>query len=128
MKRFSRLAGAAVLAVSTLAIAPMTAGTAVAASHCTNPQWDVHPDKISTGTFKWGNGTAIRTAGFTDCTIVGRGYDRGTSSNQGIDVHCSRKNSNGQEWVYARNTSTGKAGWASYRAVYTTGSVLPPRC
>lgn len=123
MKRFSRLAGAAAMAVGTLAILPITASTAVAASHCTQAKWDIHPDKISTGTFSWGNGTAIRTAGYTDCTIVGRAYP-----NQGIDVHCSRVNANGLEWVYARNTTTGAAGWARYDAVYTVGSVLPPRC
>lgn len=123
MKRLTRLAGAAVLAAGTLtAVAPMT-GTAVAASPCNQPRWDVHPDRISTGTFSWGNGTGIHTAGYTDCTIVGRGYP-----SQGIDVHCSRQNDNGVWWVYARNTSTGKAGWARYDAVYTTGSVLPPGC
>lgn len=124
MKRSMTLAGAAMMAVGTFAaVSPTTAAPAAAASNCTAPKWDVHPDLISTGTFSWGDGTAIRTAGFNDCTIVGRGY-RG----QGIDVHCSRVNSNGVEWVYARNTTTGKAGWASYSAVYTTGSVLPPRC
>jgi hypothetical protein len=46
----------------------------------------------------------------------------------GIDVHCSRTNDNGVNWVYARNTTTGKAGWARYDAVYTSGSVLPPSC
>ncbi|WP_144433811.1 MULTISPECIES: hypothetical protein [Aeromicrobium] len=119
-----RLAGAAAMAVGALvAVGPTTAGPAVAANDCTAPRWDVHPDLISTGTFSWGDGTAIRTAGYNDCTIVGRGYP-----NQGIDVHCSRQNDNGVWWVYARNTSTGKAGWASYSAVYTSGSVLPPRC
>lgn len=124
MKQLTRLAGAALVAAGALtAVSPMTASTAVAASHCTQPRWDVHPDLISTGTFRWGDGTAIRTAGYTDCTIVGRGYP-----GQGIDVHCSRQNDNGLWWVYARNTSTGKAGWARYDAVYTSGSVLPPRC
>jgi hypothetical protein len=94
MKRLTRLAGAAVMAASTLAIAPMTASPAGAATHCTQPKWDVHPDKISTGTFQWGNGTHIRTAGYTDCTSVGQGYP-----GQGIDVHCSRVNDNGLEWV-----------------------------
>lgn len=124
MKRMTRLVGAAAMAAGALtAISPMTAGSATAATHCTQAKWDVHPDKISTGTFSWGDGTAIRTAGYTDCTVVGRGYQ-----GQGIDVHCSRVNDNGLEWVYARNTSTGAAGWARYDAVYTTGSVLPPRC
>ncbi|WP_370187808.1 hypothetical protein [Aeromicrobium sp.] len=124
MKRSMRLAGAAAMAAGALvAVGPTTAGPAAAANDCTAPRWDVHPDLISTGTFSWGDGTAIRTAGYNDCTIVGRGYP-----NQGIDVHCSRQNDNGVWWVYARNTSTGKAGWASYSAVYTSGSVLPPRC
>lgn len=128
MKRASRLAGAAIMAVGTLVFAPAATGTALAANHCNQPKWDVHPDKISTGSFRWGNGTAIRTAGFTDCTIVGRGYDRGSSASQGIDVHCLRTNDNGLDWVYARNTSTGKAGWARADAVYTNSLVIPPRC
>ncbi|MCX6406853.1 MAG: hypothetical protein NTV28_08035 [Propionibacteriales bacterium] len=123
MKRSMRLAGAAAMAVGALVAVGPTAGPAAAANDCTAPRWDVHPDLISTGTFSWGDGTAIRTAGYNDCTIVGRGYP-----SQGIDVHCSRQNDNGVWWVYARNTSTGKAGWASYSAVYTSGSVLPPRC
>ncbi|MGQ2913315.1 hypothetical protein [Aeromicrobium sp.] len=124
MKKSLALAGASAVAVGMLAgVAPATTASAAVASNCTAPKWDVHPDLISTGTFSWGDGTALRTAGYNDCTIVGRSY-RG----QGIDVHCSRVNSNGVNWVYARNTTTGKAGWASYSAVYTTGSVLPPRC
>jgi hypothetical protein len=132
MKRSMTIAAASLMAVGAFAaVSPSSAApapdttrtTAAAAGDCTAPRWDVHPDLISTGTFRWGDGTAIRTAGYNDCTIVGRGYPT-----QGIDVHCSRQNDNGVWWVYARNTSTGKAGWASYSAVYTSGSVLPPRC
>lgn len=124
MKRLTRLAGAAALAAGALtAVMPMTASAAGAASHCTEPRWDVHPDLTSHGTYSWGNGAAIHTGGYTDCTIVGRGYP-----SQGIDVHCSRVNDNGLTWVYARNTSTGVAGWVRADALYTSVFVVPARC
>lgn len=116
------------MTASALTVAPLTAGTAVAADHCNQPKWDDHPDKISTGSFSWGNGTAIRIGGFVDCTAVGRGYYT-ADVKQGIDVHCSRRNDNDLLWVYARNTTTGKAGWARADAVYTTNyRVPPPNC
>ena len=39
------------MAVGTFAaVSPTTAAPAAAASNCTAPKWDVHPDLISTGT------------------------------------------------------------------------------
>lgn len=119
--RLTRLAGAAVLAAGALTIAPMTAGTAVAATHCTDAKWDEHPDLISTGGFSFTNGTKIRTGGYTDCTPIGEGQ-----AADGIDVNCARINDNGVEWWYVRDTSTGKAGWvrrSDMNYVY-----LPPFC
>lgn len=135
MNRSVGLIAAALLAIGPLATAapsgastPGSAAVVPSAStpdarHCTAAKWDSHPDRIHTGKFRFGNGTRLRTAGYNDCTVVGLAYP-----SHRIDVHCSRKNDNGVWWVYVRDVTTGKAGWASYASVYTTGTRLPPRC
>jgi hypothetical protein len=122
MNRLTRLAGATVIATGALtAISPM-AGPAVAANHCNQARWDVHPDLISTGGFSFGEGTHMRTGGYTDCPSNGQGYP-----GHSIDVHCRTLNDNGLWWVYVRDTTTGKAGWSRADALYTAGYV-PPTC
>lgn len=95
-----------------------SAGQAAAdPAHCSG--WGTHPDLYSAGGFSFGNGTYIWSAPYTDCTALGQGYP-----SQGIDVNCARVNSNGNLWIYLRDTSTGKAGWSRIDALYWDGSAI----
>lgn len=125
MNRTTRMLGAGALALGAFtAVSPIVAAPASAAGSCSETKWDTHPDLVSTGVYSWGDGSAIRTAGYTECTLLGRGYQ-----GQGIDVHCRRTNANGLIWVYVRNTTTGVAGWARADTLYKiAGSAEPPFC
>lgn len=98
------------------ALVAVGAGSAQAAQ-CPGPS--THPDRYSSGTMDWKNGAKIRTGPYEACTAVGEGQ-----ANHDIDIHCLVVNSNNVVWWYARDTTTGKAGWVrgSDLSGYYTGA------
>ena len=115
------LATAAAIALGTVgAIAPATSASA-SPTRSALLRLEHPPDRHHSGGLRFGDGTAIRTGPFLECTIVGRGYP-----GQGSDVHCAIRNPKGKIWAYVRNTSTGKAGWVRSDAL--RGGAYVPTC
>jgi hypothetical protein len=105
------------LGLTGLVLVPATPAAAAEPAHCNQAQWNTHPDLYSGGGISFANGTAIRDAGYTDCSRNGLGYPT-----QGINVHCAEPNDNGLLWLYVVDTTTGVAGWAREDALTITGS------
>lgn len=118
MRMRSRLlAGAASLALAAGGLV-LTTGSP-ASAHCSGHR--THPDRYHSGGISFGNGTAIRYEPHIGCDRAGLGYPR-----HRIDVHCAVHT--GNDWLFVRDVSTGKKGWARWDTVRRSRTVRIPHC
>jgi hypothetical protein len=106
--RLAAIAFTAVSAAGILAgILPAAAAAAPAVDCTQNPATN-----SAKAADLFGSGVNIRTGPFTSCTSVGEGQ-----FGQSVTAHCSVTNSNGVNWVYLTDHTTGKTGWSEAQFV-----------
>lgn len=109
-----------VLAAGGLLVIP----TSPASAHCEGDH-GVHPDRYDGGGIAWGYQSPLRKWPHVGCdpfvVLVDGGDD--------IDVHCAREVSGDQnDWVWARNTIGGQAGWILESRLRVQGIVQVHGC
>jgi hypothetical protein len=106
MRRRTRLASIAFAALSAagmlVALLPSSAAAAPAVNCIQNPTANDNGPAEFRGT-----GVNIRTGPFTTCTSVGLGQPA-----HSVIERCTKTNSNGVDWTYLTDRTTGKTGWS----------------
>jgi uncharacterized protein YraI len=113
MRGRTRLLAAAFATLSAagflVGVLPGTAAAAPAVNCTQNPAHNGHTTAHFAGT-----NINIRTGPFTSCTAVGEGQPGNT-----VTVRCETTNSNGVNWSYLTDSTTGKTGWSETQLVNT---------
>jgi uncharacterized protein YraI len=95
---FATLSAAGIL----VGVLPITAAAAPAVTCIQNPAANGNSKAHFNGT-----NVNIRTGPFTSCTAVGEGQPANK-----LIARCETTNSNGVDWTYVTDSTTGKTGWS----------------